>query len=159
MLSPTNIWATGLVILEMASGGRIDAQLQKFYDDGPQEHAIPMWAEGNYSAALTGLIRRCVRYWPEERIGAEELREAIRKAMGGGGSEGCGEYMARAMEGVQESVLQGGERFGWTAGREMYRLDMVDMVDVDDDDAQVESGMRSGGGRDSDSDSSGGVAL
>lgn len=127
LLSHTNIWAIGLVMLELTSGGPLDPTLQKRYRNGPDEHAITAWAQDNYSWDLRDLIGRCIKYYPDDRISAENLWNEIEQKIGANGE--WSEYVSNAMDGIQPT----GGPYEWTTARERYKLDMVSDPDVDMD--------------------------
>lgn len=131
LLSHTNIWTIGLVMLEMVSGGKLDPSIQKTYRDGPSEHVISAWAVDNYSRELRGLIGRCIKYWPDDRISAQDLFAAIEDQMVN--NEKCSDYVNSATDGQQPV----GGLYDWTAGRERYKFDLVRDPDVDMDSDQV----------------------
>ncbi|USW53820.1 Putative serine/threonine-protein kinase, active [Septoria linicola] len=119
MLSHTNVWGIGMVMLELVSGSRLGATAQLAYQNGPDQIPLPAHAFNWYSAELRQMIRACMRYWPNERITAINLYRMIYEQMPR--MPGFGQYLREASGGRQPP----GGNWGWRLGRESYKLDMV----------------------------------
>ncbi|KAK5121346.1 hypothetical protein LTR85_005512 [Meristemomyces frigidus] len=83
LLSPANVWAIGATIICLMNRCIVCNGTQ--YDSDIVEPIIDPVAVGRYSDRLLHLARRCVRYWPDDRISLRTLRQQIQAFSGLGG--------------------------------------------------------------------------
>ncbi|CAK1364613.1 unnamed protein product [Cercospora beticola] len=119
ILSHTNVWAMGLVMLEFVNETPIGGQKQ--YVGGRASYYAPdRTARARYSPELLRLISQCLDFWPVGRIPARGLLARIladRQRV----PNGVGAYCQAAANGQQ---VEGGLQ-EWRKGRERYKLMMA----------------------------------
>ena len=71
------------------------------------------------------MIAQCIRYWPDDRISAEQLYIAIDDKMVN--NQKCSQYVLDATAGQQPV----GGLYDWTAGRASYKVDLTRDIAVD----------------------------
>ncbi|KAM3416438.1 hypothetical protein BST61_g8033 [Cercospora zeina] len=119
MLSHTNVWAIGLVMLEFVNATPLGDQKQ-YIRGVPSYYQTDGRARAKYSRELLRRIEKCIDYWPHRRPAAKDLHAQImadRQKVG----DGIGTYCENAAKGEQ---VHGGTH-EWKRDREYYKLKMA----------------------------------
>lgn len=108
LLSHTNVWGVGAIMLSLLRRGRLEREDQLRYLPGTiAAYGAAQELQGIYSEDLLELVNRCLRFDPAERICFADLLHQIRQFVTLAGNDGGrGQYWREAREGQQPENQQ-----------------------------------------------------